>query len=292
MEAAKDAYAGARDKVTAEYAPAVGAAAATAAASAAPLVSAATDRGRALVRSVGKEPVVVVPPKKKRSWFGTLAVVAAAAGATYVLVRKLVGRQGLAVADRPPDHAVRAARLGRGRRRRAAEPETAGARRDRRRRQHHVALRHGGHAGRLDRPRRGRGRARRSPPGTRTSTRSPRSTRAPTHRPRRPPPPTPGPPATRGRGEQTGDEHSSGDTVGAEQVGAGAEAPYADEKIETELETVEERAYEEPADAVWAEQDTATGGGPDAHPERYDMAGVYVGVEPPEGYPSRATSGR
>ena len=27
-----------------------------------------------------------------------------------------------------------------------------------------------------------------------------------------------------------------------------------------------------------------TGGGPEAHPERYDMAGAYVGVEPPEGF--------
>ena len=55
--------------------------------------------------------------------------------------------------------------------------------------------------------------------------------------------------------------------------------------METELETVEERVYEEPEDAVLAEQDQAAGVGPDAHPERYlSIPGVYLGVEPPEGY--------
>ena len=45
LGAAREAFSGARDKVTAEYIPAVGAAAATAAASASPLLTAATDRG-------------------------------------------------------------------------------------------------------------------------------------------------------------------------------------------------------------------------------------------------------
>ena len=283
VEAAKDAYAGARDKVTGEYAPAVGAAATTAAASAAPLVSAASDRGRALVRSVGKEPVAVVPPKKKRSWWGTLAVVAAAAGATYVLVRKLAGDKGsqwqTARPTTPYEPPV-SAEAG------VAEPrpETAGPGETdvvaSTTSLYGTAGTPGGSTGPVE-----------DVDGSAIAARNENLDEVASVDEGTDAPSVPAASTDAGStgdeevgGEQAGDEHSSGDTVGAEQVGAGAEAPYADEKIETELETVEERAYEEPADAVWAEQDTATGGGPDAHPERYDMAGVYVGVEPPEGY--------
>ena len=65
----------------------------------------------------------------------------------------------------------------------------------------------------------------------------------------------------------------------------GPTSPYGQDKVETEVETAEERTYEEPEDAVLAEQDQHAGVGPDAHPERYlAVAGAYVGIEPPEGY--------
>ena len=77
----------------------------------------------------------------------------------------------------------------------------------------------------------------------------------------------------------------SSDPAGEDTFGgAGAASPYEDEKVEQDLETAEERVFEEPDDAVWAEQDTAAGGGPAEHPQRYDGPEVYVGVEPPEGF--------
>ena len=74
--------------------PKVGAALAAAAAS--PLVTDAADRGRALVRAArgGELPVPVPPPKKKGRWIGTLALLAAAGGAAYVIARKLRGDKG------------------------------------------------------------------------------------------------------------------------------------------------------------------------------------------------------
>ena len=263
LEAAKDAWSGARDRVTAEVIPAVGAAAATAAASASPLVTAATERGKALISGTRSDPVVVVPPpKKKRGWFRTLAVVAAAAGAAYVVVRKLVGDKGSQwQTARPttPYASPVSAEAGVA----TPTPET------------HQPAESGGTEG-----------------VARTTALY----------------------GTVGSGDASAtvdtdsaaiaDEIGQLDAVVASDEGddpssaAGASSgpadhaavnedaasPYTDEHLEEELETVEERAYEEPDDAVWAEQDTAVGGGPAAHPERYDIAGAYVGVEPPEGF--------
>jgi hypothetical protein len=262
LEAAREAFAGAREKVTAEYVPAVGAAAAAAAASASPLVSAATERGKALVQSVTSEPVVVVPPpKKKRGWLAGLAVVAAAAGATYVVVRKLAGDKGSqwqtarpSTPYAPPVSAeagVAAPTTG-------AEPPAAG------------------------------------PTDVVASTTSLYG--------------TVGSDATGGAVDDTdasaiAARNEEIDTVAA--VDDGTEAPpaagrtsgtwgegsttepaptYAGEPVEQDLETAEQRVVEEPEDAVSAEQDTAMGGSPAEHPERYDRPGVYVGVEPPVGY--------
>jgi hypothetical protein len=278
LGAAREAFTGARDKVTADYLPAVGAAAATAAASAGPLVIAATDRGRALVKSARNEPVVVLPPpKKKRGWLATLAVVAAAAGATYVVVRKLVGDKGsqwqtarpttpyappvsaeagvaTPVADTEPvetvpgdDTAVVASTTSLygtvGSEAAGGTLDTdADAIADRTSETDEVAsVDEGADASAVPA----------------SSTDSPSS---------------------------TGSTDSPDGGVGGGAGGEGATSPYPEEQVAQDLETAEERVYEEPDDAVLAEQDTAAGGGPEAHPERYDLPGVYLGVEPPEGY--------
>jgi hypothetical protein len=275
LEAAKDAFSGARDRVTSDVLPAVGAAATAAAASATPLVAAATERGKALVQSArGAEPVVVLPPpKKKRGWLTTVAVVAAAAGATYVLVRRLVGDKGSqwqaarpSTPYEPPVSAEAGVATPTAETAPAAENGdevlasttslygTAGT---------------GGDAasGTTD-----------DTDAEAVSAHDDTVTEA----------------AEVDEGDDTaaqvatpdqGSEQASGeaDTWG-EGSATDAGTPYSDEHIEQDLATAEERVYEEPESAVWAEQDSEMGGGPDAHPERYDLPGVYVGVEPPTGY--------
>ena len=283
LGAAKDAFTGARDKVSSDVLPAVGAAAATAATSATPLVAAATDKGRALVQSVRGEPAVVLPPpKRKRGWLTTLAVVAAAAGATYVVVRRLVGDKGSQwQTARPsaPYASPVSAEAGVPRPVAETEPTSTGP-------TDVVAstasLYGAAGTGKTD-ARTGEGRGAgvaedddASAIDARNATvdevaSSDEADDAPT--------------GTAASGD--GSDTSSGQDSGTFGEGGDTEpgSPYADEKIEQELETVEERAFEEPADAVWAEQDTQTGGGPAEHPQRYqDLSGVYVGVEPPEGY--------
>ncbi|MBB3328343.1 sunset domain-containing protein [Microlunatus antarcticus] len=285
LEAAREAFSGARDKVTSEYVPAVGAAAATAAASATPLVTSAADRGRSLVQSVRKEPAVVLPPpRKKHRWLTTLAVVGAAAAATYVVVRKLVGDKGSqwqtarpTTPYAPPVAAEPRVSAEAG----VAEPqpETAGP----------------GETDVVASTTSLYGTA--GTPGDESGTVEDVDGSAIAARHANlddvasvdegddaPSVPSATDAGSTGAGTTGSSDSTGDDSTGADNVGAGAETPYGDEKIETELETVEERAYEEPADAVWAEQDTKTGGGPEAHPERYDMAGAYVGVEPPEGF--------
>ncbi|RYZ28418.1 MAG: hypothetical protein EOP01_06560, partial [Propionibacteriaceae bacterium] len=269
------AYAGARDKVTSEYVPAVGAAAATAAASAAPLVSAASDRGRALVTSVRKEPVVVVPPKKKRGWLGTVAIIAAAAGATYVLVRKLAGDKGsqwqTARPTTPYEPPV-SAEAGVAEPKPDAQPAGAGP-------TEVVASTTSlygtvgttGSAGATD--------------DTDSSAIADREETvdevasvdegldAP---------------STATAGDDRPGEGSVGDGPSGSSEGTfggeGPSTPFGEEHVDDALATAEERVYEEPESAVRVEDDAEMGGGPEAHPERYDMAGAYVGVEPPAGY--------
>ncbi|MGI3783797.1 MAG: hypothetical protein ACRYG2_23775 [Janthinobacterium lividum] len=291
--AAKDAFSGARDKVTSEYVPAVGAAAATAAASASPLVSAATDRGRSLVKSVRKEPAVVVPPpKKKRGWLATLAVVAAAAGATYVVVRRLVGDKGSQWQTARPTTPYAppvSAEAGVATPTPSTEPAGVGE-------TEVVASTTSlyGTVGSADATGAvddtdgdaiaantakvdavadvdegadsapaagqvsgtwGEGSATDAAPATDT-------------------------PSSDASGAASEHDGSSDGTFG----GAGASTPFTDKDVHAEVAAAEERVYEEPESAVWAADDAAMGGGPDAHPERYDMAGAYVGVEPPVGY--------
>ena len=288
LDAAKDAFAGARDKVSTDYLPAVGAAAASAAASASPLLSAATERGKALVQSSKNEPVVVPPPAtKKRGWFTTLAVVAAAAGATYVVVRRLAGDKGsqwqtarpttpyappvsaeagVATPTPEPEHtggetevvASTTSLYGTVGSSDAAQTvdtdESAIAARN----ETVDEVADADEA--LDAP---------SVP-TGTSAGSDGSGGSAT---------------SEGSGASTsGGSGGSSDSSEGTFGGAGASTPFSDKNVEKEVAAAEERVYEEPESAVRAEDDAAMGGGPDAHPERYDMPGAYVGVEPPEGY--------
>lgn len=262
LEAARAALSGARDKVTVEYLPAVSAAAATAAASASPMVTAATERGRALVQGTKTEPVVALPPpKKKRGWLPTLAVVAAAAGATYVVVRRLAGDKGsqwqTARPTTPYEPPVSAEA---GVASPTTGPEPVG---------HETEVvasttsLYGtvGSSGGADVD---------DADGTAVAARTEVLDEVAD--------------LDEGIDAPSVPTASSDGHATSSSTGSGADAPYSDEKIEMELETVEERAYEEPEDAVWVEQDTATGGSPAEHPERYDLPGTYVGVEPPEGF--------
>lgn len=293
FEAARDAFTGARDKVSSDVLPAVGAAAATAAASAGPLVTAATDKGKALVQSVRGEPVVVLPPpKKKRGWLTTLAVVAAAAGATYVVVRKLVGDKGSQwqtarpstpyaspvsaeagvaspVAETgptstgPTDVVASTTSLygtagtgdtdpqtGEGGPAAVVEDDDASAIADRNATVDAVAS-----ADEADD----------APTGTSASSLGAGSDEG-----------------------STADDSSSFESPGSSEGtfgGADGASPLGEDRVQAEVEVAEERVYEEPEAAVWAEEDTKMGGGPAEHPQRYeDLPGVYVGVEPPEGY--------
>lgn len=282
--AARDAFSGARDKVSNDVLPAVGAAAATAAASASPLVTAATDKGRALVQSVRGEPTVVLPPpRKKRGWLTTIAVVAAAAGATYVVVRRLAGDQGSQwQTARPstPYASPVSAEAGVARPVPGSEPTSAGA-------TDVVAsttsLYGAAGTGETD-PRTGEGGTAAAVEDDDASAIAARTTTldqvASSDEADDVPAGTSASPTGEGSGGPSGQESGTFGDGAATEPGS----PYGDEKIEQELETVEERAFEEPADAVWADQDTKMGGGPAEHPGRYDLPGVYVGVEPPEGY--------
>ena len=271
LDAAKDAFAGARDKVSTEYLPAVGAAAASAAASASPLVAAATERGKALVQSSRSEPVVVPPPaRKKRGWFTTLAVVAAAAGATYVVVRKLVGDKGsqwqTARPTTPYEPPV-SAEAG------VAEPtpEPAHAAGETEVVASTTSLY--GTVGSAD-----------AGSGTVDTDESAIAARHETvddvadadEAVDAPSVPTGTPAGSDGSTGSGGSDNTFG--------GAGGDTPFSDKNVEAEVAAAEERIYEEPESAVWAEDDAKMGGGPDAHPERYDIPGAYVGVEPPEGF--------
>lgn len=255
----------------------------------------------ALAPSVTADPVVVLPAsRKKRGWFRTLALVAAASGATYVVVRKLVGDKGSqwqtarpSTAYTSPTSAPTAG--GATATSDAATDQQAGP-------SAHDLYRAADGAAEPDQPAEGGetevvasttslygtvGSDEADPSAVVDTDESAIAARteeiddvadvdAGTAASSAPDGPT-------GSSARTG---SSGRTAGAGggAGGEGAASPYPDEHLEEELETVEERAYEEPEDAVRIEQDTATGGGPDAHPERYDLPGTYVGVEPPEGY--------
>ncbi|HEY0238511.1 MAG TPA: hypothetical protein VGC37_07700 [Friedmanniella sp.] len=298
LDAARDALSGARDKVTADYLPAVGAAAATAAASASPLVTAATDRGKALVKGVRHEPVVVLPPpKKKRGWLTTLAVVAAAAGATYVVVRKLLGDKGSqwqtarpSTPYVPPTSPQAAA---------AAETVSDAETDQQTGPSAHDAYRAADGAAEPDQPAEGGDVDDPTDGPTTDATEVVASTTS-----------LYGTVGSADSGAAVDDTDASaigansattdhvasvdegtdpsssvsGGSVAGDTVSDEATSPYSEGHVEQALETAEERVYEEPEDAVLVEQDTASGVGPDAHPERYDLPGVYVGVEPPEGY--------
>lgn len=293
LGAAKDAFSDARDKVTGEYAPAVGAAAATAAASASPLVTAATDRGRSMVKSVRKDPVVVLPPpKKKRGWLTTLAVVAAAAGATYVVVRKLLGDKGSQWQTArpttpyvPPTSAAAAS---------AATTTTDAETDPQAGTSAHDAYRAADGAAEPDQPVEG-GDPETDVVASTTSlygTVGSADDAAVTV--------DDDGSAIDARRENLdhvasvddGDDVSTADvstadTSATDAVSTGDDAavtPYSDAHVEQEIGTAQERVFEEPEDAVLAEQDTAMGLGPSSHPDRYDIAGAYVGVEPPEGF--------
>jgi len=322
--AARDALSTARERVTTEVLPAVGAAATGAAASAAPLLGAATERGRAVVRAArGEQAVVVPPPKKKRGWLTTFGVAAAAAAATYVVVRKLVGDNGSqwqtarpSTPYVPPTSA--AAASGATTVSDAGTDQQTGP-------SAHDAYRAADGAAEPDQPAEG-GVTEADDPlssGTSVPVAEPSTTslygagqpagdvgtatgtdedaaaiaarnertdhvadvdEATTPSPRR---------AAGSSGGSTGSTSGAsdssptwaGDEGGDRPADGEARTPYGDDKLKTELETVQERAYEEPEDAVTTEQDTAMGVGPDAHPERYaGLAGVYLGVEPPTGY--------
>ena len=295
-EAAKDALASVRDKVTGDVLPAVGAAASTAAASAAasPLVTSVAERGKALIQTEPPAPVVVPdPPKRRRGLLVTFAAVAAAAAAAYVVVRKVVGDKGsqwqtarpttpyvpptsaaaadvVASTDQPadsgaaavvPDLTTTSPPAGGD----VPEPST-------------MSMYGAG--------------APVSPGATRVTVDDDSAaiaarTEEVDHVADVDEATSPIP--TAGSGEQHTDAGAGGTrpAVGAEGAPAPGDeprSPYGEAKLETELETVEERAYEEPEDAVTTEQDTAMGLGPDAHPDRYDLPGVYLGTEPPEGY--------
>lgn len=300
-EAAKEALSGARDKVTTDVLPAVGAAATSAAATATPLVAAAADRGKALVAGVRAEPpVVVVEQKKRGGWFRTLAIVAAAAGATYIVVRRLVGDRGSQWQTArpttpyvPPTPAAPAP---------AATPArtTADAETDQQTGPSaHDTYRAADGAAEPDQPAEG-GEAEVASTtslygvvGSGDEAGASDDTDAAAIHDRTEEidqvaavddgdvtPATPASETSEVPGVSDQSRPSESDASGE-----GAHYAYSDEKLQTELETVEERAYEEPEDAVKVEQDPDAGLGPDAHPDRWDgIAGVYVGVEPPEGY--------
>ena len=264
-ESARDALSGARDRVTAEVIPGIGAIAATAAASASPLVTAATDRGRALIGSTRSEPVVepvvVELPTKKRSWFRTLAVVAAAAGATYVVVRKLVGDKGSQwQTARPttPYASGVSAEAGVA----TATPEAHGPGQG----ETEVVASTTSLYGTVGSSATGA--------AFDDSDESAIAARSET--------------LDEVAAVDDGDDSSPGAGQTSDTWGEGSAtepgSPFSDEHIEAELATAEERVHEEPEAAVWAEEDAKMGGGPEAHPERYDIAGAYVGVEPPAGY--------
>ncbi len=318
-EAAREALTGVRDRVASDVLPAVGAAAAGAAASAAPFVGAASERGRAVVRAARGEPAVVVPPKKKRGWLATVAIVGAAAAATYVVVRKLVGDKGSQWQTArpttpyvPPTSA--AASAGASTSADAGTDQQTGP-------SAHDTYRAADGAAEPDQPAEGgvaevEDELASSPaaPSTEPSTTSLYGGGLPADHPETAPGTDedasavtddtertdqvaeadegtgPSPRRAAGSsdaGDGTEDAGPSwvGDEGGDRPADGEARTPYGDEKLETELETVTERAYEEPSDAVTLEQDTAFGVGPDAHPERYaGIAGAYIGVEPPEGY--------
>lgn len=294
--AALGALSGAKDRVTTDVLPAVGAAAASAAASASPLVSAATDRGKALV-GLGKadDVVEVAPPKKKRGWFTTVAVVAAAAGATYVVVRRLVGDRGSqwqsarpttpAPTTEAPHGVSTVAEAGSDQQTGAAQDTHGAVAPDSGVAEASTVSYYG-----MGMPEGGAG------AGKAVGTDEDASAVAATVR-------TtdlvadsdenvaPGSTAAASGGTSSRVTGSGGSgTAFASEAGATGHddeptSPYSEERVETELQTVEEQVYEEPEDAVLAEQDQAAGVGPDAHAERYlDIPGVYVGVEPPEGY--------
>ena len=297
FEAAREAFTGARDRVSGDVLPAVGAAAATAAASAGPLVTAATDKGKALVLSVRGEPVVVLPPpKKKRGWLTTLAVVAAAAGATYVVVRKLVGDKGSQwQTARPstPYASPVSAEAG------VAEPvpetgPTSTGPTD------VVASTTSlyGTAGTGDTdPQTGEGDtgAVVDTDASAIADRNEEIEKVADVDDGRDAAPAAGQTSgTWGEGSATDASSSSATSSGPSRSsgssegtfgGADGASPLGEDRVEAEVQVAEERVYEEPEAAVWAEEDTKMGGGPAEHPQRYDdLPGVYVGVEPPEGY--------
>ena len=288
LEAARDAFAGARDKVTTDYIPAVGAAAATAAASAGPLVSAAAERGRALVQGGSSEPAVVVPPPtKKRGWLTTLAVVAAAAGATYVVVRKLVGDKGShwqTARPTTPYAPPVSAEAGVAEPTQGAEPASDGP-------TDVVASTTSlyGTVGSDD-----TGGTVDDTDASAIAARNEQVEEVADVDDGRDAAPAAGQTSgTWGEGSATGAASASATSTGSSGAsgssegtfgGAGGGSPFGDDHVEAEVQVAEERVYEEPEAAVWAEEDTKMGGGPEAHPERYDTPGVYVGVEPPPGF--------
>jgi len=293
LEAAKGAFSGARDRVTTDVLPAVGAAATTAAASAGPFVAAATERGRALVQSTRSQPVVVVePPKKKRGWFTTLAVVAAAAGATYVVVRRLAGDKGSQwQAARPttPYEPPVSAEAGVAQPVPDAEPTSTGP-------TDVVAsttsLYGTAGTGETD-PQTGEGDTGGVVVDTDAAAIADRTEEiekvADVDDGRDSAPAAGQTSGTWGEGSATdalsatGSSGTSGSSEGTFGGSDGA-SPLGEDRVEDQVRVAEERVYEEPEAAVWAEEDTKMGGGPAEHPERYDLPGVYVGVEPPPGY--------
>ncbi|SDU95609.1 hypothetical protein SAMN04488544_2545 [Microlunatus sagamiharensis] len=278
--AAVDAFNDTKGKVTeraGDVIPAVGAAATSAAATAAPFVSAAADRGRSLVKNVRSEaPVPVVPdPPKKRGWLTTLAVVAAAAGATYVVVRRLTADKGsqwqTARPSTPYAPPTAAATTSASTTTASTTPTTA---------EPSTASLYG---------------TGQEPQGSATGTDEDATAVSDvvgsTDRVAdadEATPPVPGTPEHTGGSDGStgsGDEGTAFRSVGGPSDDGEPTSPYGQDKVETELETAQERTYEEPEDAVLAEQDQAAGVGPDAHPDRYlDIPGVYLGIEPPEGY--------
>ena len=295
LEAARDAFTGARDKVSSDVLPAVGAAAATAAASATPLVTAATDKGKALVQSVRGAPAVVLPPpKKKRGWLTTLAVVAAAAGATYVVVRKLAGDKGSQwQTARPstPYASPVSAEAGVAEPVAETEPTSTGP-------TDVVAsttsLYGTAGTGETD-PQTGEGTPASVTEDDDASAIAARNEEiqkvADVDDGRDSAPAAGQTSGTWGEGSATDDSSSSATSSGSSSSSEGTfgdadgASPLGEDRVQAEVEVAEERVYEEPEAAVWAEEDTKMGGGPAEHPQRYeDLPGVYVGVEPPEGY--------
>ncbi|GAA3562198.1 hypothetical protein GCM10022197_17270 [Microlunatus spumicola] len=282
LGAARDAFDGARERVTSDVLPAVGAAATTAAASAAPLVAAATERGKALVQSTRSQPVVVAPPKKKRGWLTTLAVVAAAAGATYVVVRRLVGDKGSQwQAARPstPYEPPVSAEAGVATPTPETAPPTAGG--------EEVVASTTSLYGTA-----GTGEGSQSPvEDTDASAVAARNETidevADVDEGADSAPAAGQTSGTYGEGSATDASTASSGTSGSSEGTFGdadGASPLGDDRVEEQVQVAEERVYEEPEAAVWAEEDTKMGGGPAEHPERYDLPGVYVGVEPPPGY--------